>query len=145
MSNFAMKASASLILSLACLLTASLSMAAPEKVYKWTDKKGVTHYGQRPPANTQTELIKPQTGHSDPVTYAPAPDATQAADKKTESSEKPLLDQERCTNARKNLETLKTYTRIKMKGDDGEYRYLTPDEQKQKLDEAAKAAEESCE
>ena len=140
-----MKAYLSLILLIPYLLTSSIAIAAPEKVYKWTDKKGVTHYGQRPPANTQTEVIKPQTGHSDPVTYAAVPSATQAADKKAESSEKPLLDQERCTSARKNLETLKTYARIKMKGDDGEYRYLTPDEQKQKLDEAAKAAEESCE
>jgi len=140
-----MKTSASLIFSLICLLTASIVTAAPEKVYKWTDSKGVTHYGQRPPANTKTEVIKPQTGHSDPVTYAPAPGATPVADKKTENNEKPLLDPERCSQARKNLETLKTYARIKMKGDDGEYRYLTPDEQKQKLDEAAKAAEESCE
>jgi hypothetical protein len=70
-----MKVSAALILSFACLLTASISTAASEKVHKWTDSKGVTHYGQRPPANTQTEVLRPQTGHSAPVTYAPAPGA----------------------------------------------------------------------
>ena len=142
-----MKVSASMILSLACLLVASISFAAPEKVYKWTDKRGVTHYGQRPPANTETEVIKPQTGHSDPVTYAPAPNAgaAQTDTNKVQTTEKPLKDPERCSQARQNLETLKTYARIKMKGDDGEYRYLTPDEQKQKLDESAKAVEESCE
>jgi hypothetical protein len=142
-----MKVSASLIFSLACLLTASGTYAAPEKVFKWTDSKGVTHYGQRPPANTNTEVLKPQTGHSDPVTYAPAAGATGAPTdpKKTETAEKPLKDPERCSQARKNLETLKTYTHIKMKGDDGEYRYLSPDEQKQKLDESAKAVDESCE
>jgi hypothetical protein len=139
-----MNVPALLILSFTGLLAASISAAAPEKVYKWTDSKGVTHYGQRPPANTQTEVIKPQTGHSDPVTYAPAPSAA-VAPAKTENKEKPLLDPERCSQARKNLETLKTYTHIKMKGEDGEYKYLSPDEQKQKLDEAAKAAEESCE
>lgn len=140
-----MKVSAILFISLACLFTASLATAAPEKVYKWTDSKGVTHYGQRPPANTQTEIIKPQIGHSDPVTYAPAPGAAPAVENKVEKKEKPLLDPERCSQARKNQETLKTYTHIKMKGEDGQYKYLSPEEQKQKLDEAAKAVEESCE
>ncbi|RYY76848.1 MAG: DUF4124 domain-containing protein [Gammaproteobacteria bacterium] len=140
-----MKVSAALIFSFICILGSPLTNAASEKVYKWTDSKGVTHYGQRPPANTDTEVIKPQTGHSDPVNYPTTAVPTQTAEKKVKSNEKPLLDPERCTQARKNLETLKTYARIKMKGDDGEYKYLTPEEQKQKLDEAAKAAKESCE
>ena len=141
-----MKSLASLILALTCILISSITFAAPEKVYKWTDSKGITHYGQRPPANTDTEVIKPQIGHSDPVTYGSASSAAASQDdlKKAET-EKPLKDAERCSQARKNLETLKTYTHIKMKGEDGEYRYLSPDEQKQKLDESAKAVEESCE
>ena len=142
-----MKPLASLILSLMCILFASAAFAASEKVYKWTDSKGVTHYGQRPPANTDTEVIKPQTGHSDPVAYTGtgASAAAGQTDAKKTETEKPLKDPERCSQARKNLETLKTYTHIKMKGDDGEYRYLSPDEQKQKLDESAKAVDESCE
>ena len=139
-----MKVSAALALLLACLFTATITFAAPEKVYKWTDSKGNVHYAQRPPANTDTEVIKPQTGHSDPVTYtAPAGDANKEV-KKTADDAKALKDPERCANARKNIETLKTYARIKIKGDDGEFRYLTPDEQQQKLTEANKAASESC-
>lgn len=139
-----MKISATIILSLSCLFAATMSFAASEKVYKWTDSKGQTHYGQRPPQNTETEVIKPQTGHSDPVTYTTsAPDANKEVSKAATDS-KPLKDPERCASARKNIETLKTYARIKIKGDDGEFRYLTPDEQKQKLDEANKAVSESC-
>lgn len=142
-----MKVSATLTLSLMLLFIASQTSAAPEKVYKWTDAKGQTHYGQRPPAGTQTEVIKPQTGHSEPVNYekAPATNDKDDAAKKAAAKDNPLKDKERCEIARKNLDTLKTYARIKIKGDDGEYRYLTPDEQKQKLDEANKAIEESCE
>lgn len=140
-----MKVTATLTLSLACLFAWSLASAAPEKVYKWTDAKGQTHYGQRPPAGTQTETIKPQTGHSDPVNYAATPNEKDKEAKKTDAKDAPPKDKERCENARKNSETLKTYARIRIKGDDGEYRYLTPDEQKQKLDEATKAIEESCE
>ena len=140
-----MKVTATLTLSLICLFTWSLASAAPEKVYKWTDAKGQTHYGQRPPAGTETEVIKPQTGHSDPVNYSAAPNEKDKEAKKTDAKDAPPKDKERCENARKNSETLKTYARIRIKGDDGEYRYLTPDEQKQKLDEATKAIEESCE
>lgn len=140
-----MKVTATLSLSLACLFAWSLATAAPEKVYKWIDEKGRVHYDQRPPAGTQTEVIKPQTGHSDPVNYAAAPSDKDKDVKKADATGAPPKDKERCENARKNSETLKTYARIRIKGDDGEYRYLTPDEQKQKLDEATKAIQESCE
>ena len=140
-----MKALAMLTIGFTCLLAVNASLAASEKVYKWTDSKGNTHYAQRPPANTETEVIKPQTGHSAPVTYATPAGEKPAEVKKTEDDKKALKDPVRCESARKNFETLKTYARIRMKGDDGEYRYLSPDEQKQKLDEASKAIEESCE
>lgn len=140
-----MKVTAILTLSLACTFSWSLASAAPEKVYKWVDSKGVTHYDQRPPAGTQTEVIKPQTGHSDPVNYGAATDPKEKEEKKPEDKAALSKDPERCENARKNAETLKTYARIRVKGDDGEYRYLNPDEHKQKSDEANKAIEESCE
>ncbi len=131
-----------LVISFVSLLAYSSAFAAAEKVYKWTDAKGQTHYSQRPPLNTETEVIKPQTGHSDPVNYttaAPKPE------KKEETKQEPAKDKERCEVARKNADTLKTYARIRVKDDNGEYRYITPDEQKQKLGEANKAIEESCE
>ncbi len=140
-----MKFTAILTFSLACLFSWSLASAAPEKVYKWVDAKGQTHYGQRPPAGTQTEVIKPQTGHSEPVNYETAANTKEKEEKKPEDKAALSKDPERCDNARKNADTLKTYARIRIKGDDGEYRYLTPDEQQQKLDEANKAIEESCE
>ena len=130
-----------LIVSVACLLASSSTFAAKEKVYKWTDAKGQTHYSQHPPLNTETEVIKTQTGHSDPVNYSvAAPKAEQKEEAKAELGK----NKERCELARKSADTLKTYARIRVKGDDGEYRYITPDEQKQKLTEATKAIEESC-
>jgi len=141
-----MNFSATLTFSLTCLLVCSSAIAA-EKVYKWTDAKGQTHYSQRPPLNTETEVIKTQTGHSDPVNYGAATEQApkEEADKKAAGKDNPPKDKERCEIARKNADTLKTYARIRIKGDDGEYRYLTPDEQKQKMDEANKAMSESCE
>lgn len=141
-----MKFNATLTLSIACLLAFSQFSAAADKVYKWTDAKGQTHYSQHPPFNTDTEVMKPQTGHSDPVNYDAQFSSKHKPEEKVES--KPISlpkDKERCELARKNADTLKTYAHIRIKGDDGEYRFLTPDEQQQKLDEANKAVEESCE
>jgi len=148
-----MKLSA-LIAGFTCLLIAQ-SVLAAEKVYKWTDDKGQVHYSQHPPLNVHAELIKPDIGYvessttSTEVTTDKPATAKKNADPKTGGDtakpEDGLKDKVRCENARKNLDTLKTYTHIRMKGDDGEFRYLTPDEQQEKLAEASKAVEESCE
>lgn len=140
-----MNLKSTLVISFASLLAYSSAFAAAEKVYKWTDAKGQTHYSQHPPLNTETEVIKPPTGHSDPVNYSATSTPKSPAEAKVEAKNAPPKDKVRCDAARKNAETLKTYAHIRMKGDDGEYRFLTPEEQQQKLDEANKAIEESCE
>ena len=136
-----MKFAVPMIFTLGCLFTCSQALAA--KVYKWVDSKGVVHYSAQPPATGRSEVIKPQTGHSEPVEYT-AP--TQPGEKKEALSTQtgPQKDPERCESARKNEETLRSYTHIKIKGEDGEYRFLSPEEQQQKLDEANKAIDESC-
>lgn len=139
-----MNLSAKLILSIACILVSSQASAIAEKVYKWTDEKGQTHYSQHPPFNTQTEVLKTQTGHSDPVDYKATSETKDKVEAKAESNTAPPKDKERCENARQNIEALKTHARIRIKGDNGEYRYLTPDEHQQKVDEANKAMKESC-
>ncbi|GGY77413.1 hypothetical protein GCM10011613_22450 [Cellvibrio zantedeschiae] len=127
------------------MLAWNSSFAATEKVYKWTDGKGQVHYSQRPPLNTQTEVVKPQTGHSDPVEYKTAPPPSTNNEVKPEIQAPSLKDKDRCEGARKASDTLKTFARVRIKGENGEYRYLTPDEQQQKIVEANKAIEESCE
>ena len=145
-----MKFTASFIVSVAGLFACGSALAAAETVYKWTDNRGQVHYSERPPQGAQAEAIKPETGHSEPVTYTTATDEKASEEKKDKEGKKvgseksALKDPERCDSARKNLDTLKTYARIKIKGDDGEYRFLTPDEQTQKTAEATKAIEESC-
>ena len=131
-----MKLMISFVLSLCSVLACNQSLAA--KLYKWTDAKGVTHFSEHPGANVSNEVIKPKTGHSDPVTYT-TPTSSASINSSVANATAALKDPERCASARKNHETLKTFARIKVKGDDGEYRYLTPDEQKQKLVETNKA------
>jgi len=141
-----MKVLISFLLTAICLLFCTQSIAAG-KVYKWTDEKDQVHYGQQPPTNTPKEVIKikTETAHSDPSPSQLAPESKPAAaEPVAEKKDDPLKDPARCEAARKNVETLKTYSHIRIKGDDGQYRYLTPDEQKQKLDEASLAVTQSC-
>jgi hypothetical protein len=138
--------SAILTLGLSCslfFLASSPAFSAPDKVYKWTDEKGQVHYSERPPLGTQTEVIKPQTGHSEPVNYDTGTDKAKE-EKKVASAKASLKDPERCEVARQNLEKLKTYVRIRIKDENGEYRYLTPEELTQKTNEATTAIKESC-
>jgi hypothetical protein len=138
-----MKYAASLTLSFLCILACEQALATKGKIYKWVDDQGVTHYSANPELNKPAEIIKPKTGHSDPVTYTtPTAPVTKAEATAKQASQK---DPERCEAARKNQTTLKTFSRIKTKGDDGEYYYLTPEEQKQRLDEAEQTVAESCE
>ncbi len=138
-----MKLTIPLMFSLSCVLICNQALA--DKLYKWTDKQGITHFSEHPAANISNEVIKPKTGHSDPVTYT-TPTSTPSTNVNSSVAETKaaMKDPERCASARKNQETLKTFSRIKVKGDNGEYRYLTPEEQKQKIGEATKAMEESC-
>lgn len=136
-----------LTLSLSCSLlfmANSQVLAAADKVYKWTDEKGVVNYSERPPFGTQTEVVKPEISHSEPVNYEASASEKPKEEKKADGAKTSLKDPDRCDAARKNLDTLKTFARIKVKGDDGEYRFLTPEEQQQKTNEASKAIEESC-
>jgi len=139
-----MKYARPLIAILSCFL---ISHQAYAKVYKWTDDKGQTHYSEHPAANQSNEVIKPKTGHSDPVSYSTAATSSTSNDANTTTNTAaplPAKDPERCAQARKNQNTLQTSSRIQIKDDKGEYHYLNPDELKQKMEEASKAIEESC-
>lgn len=136
-----------------CLASlASGSQVSAAKVYKWVDDDGVTHFSAHPPKNTQTTVIKPKTGHSEPVHYgsdgavitpkeAGAAVAQQQADEELAQS---LKDPTRCAAARKNLTTLENFGRVKVKGDNGELHYLTPEEQQEKIKATQQAINESC-
>ena len=126
-------------------LLASNQASAAGKVYKWTDEKGLVHYSERPPVGRQTEIVKPQIGHSEPDDYGNAFNDKAKDQNKNTDAKASAKDPNRCAVARKNLETLKTYARIRIEGEDGQLKYLTPQEKEKQTNDAAKAIEESCE
>jgi Domain of unknown function (DUF4124) len=139
---------------LAALLSPSLQA---DEVFKWVDEQGVTHYEERAPANKEYSKI---------TTYGEVPgggDAAkqrleqQRADKKaTEekgvdyAAQKKIADDqakirsENCKGARSNLKTIQENARVRILGDDGEFRYLSEEERQQQLDSANETITENC-
>jgi hypothetical protein len=127
-----------LSLGLATLIISPLVTA--DKIYSWVDEKGVTHYGANPPKGTPMRVLNARTGHSDPVTYG-----EEQKEEKPKSQATPAQpDEERCELARKNLEVLSTSPRVKAANENGEQRYITPEEIQSQIETMEKIIEEEC-
>ena len=147
-----MKQFLSIALCIASLSAGSQALAA--KVYKWVDENGVTHFSEHKPNDIKATEIKPNTGHSEPVSYVDVKDSAPQNVVKTEASarqedeakiKQALKDPTRCAAARKNLETLQNFGRVKVKDEDGEgFHYLTPAEQSERLKTTQQAISEAC-
>lgn len=126
----------SLPLSFMCLDTSA------KEFYKWVDEHGTTHYGKKPPKGVDTQSVKTHTGRSEPTSYESkkeAPEKTAAA-----AEQKAQKSAQACNSARKNLETINSNARIKVKQDNGEFRYLSPDEINQRKQQANDIIRDNC-
>ncbi len=134
---------------LICLLAGitSYGFAGKSSFYKWTDENGVTHYSEYKPRDQVTEKVDIRTGQSSPADEPNEPSSAQDSDNLAQNDEVDgdLKDPERCEAARKNLETLNGFTRVRTKDPDtGEIRYLTEEEKNQRRQQSQKAIDESC-
>ena len=89
--------------AIAVLLLAGLAApAAAQDVYKWKDARGVTHYGDTPPAGVKATAVR--------AAPAPAPRAagvaSTAAGATAGATGAAPGESAQCTNARKNLALL---------------------------------------
>lgn len=138
----------------------AIALSAPvfaDEVYKWVDEEGVTHYGERAPADKDYSMVK---------TYGEVPsDAEEAkqrleqqrTEKKTAqeksvdyAEQKKIADEqakvraENCKGAKNNLKAIQENARVRILGEDGEFRYLSEDERQEKLIEAKTMISENC-
>ncbi len=127
----------------AATLMAGNALAAKDNVFTWTDDKGVVHYGERPPKDSQARQIKTRTGHSAPPPVTPT--ATIAAPQTQDPVAASLKDPERCITAQKNLELLNTAARIKIAGDDGIQRLLNEEEKEAQRITMQAIIDQACE
>ncbi len=113
-----------------------LSSEAKQKLYKWVDKDGVTHYSAQPPVDQKVDTINITTGYVAPPPPPPARaklSASQAASATPPEAES-LKDPEKCKKVRGELEKMRIYPRIRVKDSDtGELRYLSPEEKAERV------------
>lgn len=131
--------------AIALLATASSAMAACNGGYRWSetkDGKTVTHYTQQPPEGRPSECVSVSTGtrtqvnpgeETAPAAPAnaskPGPDGKPVADAKPKGMQGvPDKDPEKCKQAQDTKSVLDSHARIREKGENGEYRYLSADE-----------------
>lgn len=143
-----------LILTLLMAVVPGIAVSA--SVYKWTDKEGVTHFGDRQPVGTSSETVHVRSGTSSGTDSGrPSPqqrlsefqDKQQAeADKKQETAVDKARRKQReanCENARSNLKVIDSNARIRIE-EEGEMRYLSPEEIAEQQTKLEEIASENC-
>ncbi len=149
-----MKPSLSAALLLAgCLLTASAATA--EKVYKWVDEQGITHYSQTPPPGVAAEPVAVSTGGGDDAALeryrrilsppkAEAPDG-KAKEGGIEPAKKAEARARNCKLARERLAVLTSRSRILMLQPDGTSVRLTEKERQAEIERMKTIVAANCE
>ena len=135
---------ASLLLVGCCLIGPDANAA--NGYYKWMDERGNPHHSDRPPpSGVEYEFISTDTGmrrrigasssaggSSAPSMPTSAPETTTVAERQTQIKKIP----EYCDQAKANLDTLNSTARVRIRGPNGEIKYLNEEE---KADQRVKA------
>lgn len=117
-----------------------------EKVYTWTDSKGVVHFGERPPKDVKATLVKTRTGHSDPTPAQTAAAQPKTAVETAEANQQASLkDPMRCTQAKENLVMLNSVARIKTQNADGTTVFLTEEDKVKQREISQQIIDQACE
>ncbi|KPQ27182.1 MAG: protein of unknown function containing DUF4124 domain [Marinobacter excellens HL-55] len=144
------------ILMLTMLVAAAPGLADAASVYKWTDESGVTHFGDRKPTGKNSEQVNVRSGtsrNSDNQRQSPQDQLNELEEqqqaqqqRREESAVEEARRKQReanCETAQSNLRTISSNARIRVE-DNGEQRYLSPeeiDEQRRRFEEIA---DENC-
>ncbi|WP_372966296.1 DUF4124 domain-containing protein [Marinobacter sp.] len=144
------------ILMFSILMAATPGLAVGSSVYKWTDESGVTHFGDRQPTGKNAEQVNVRAGTSHNTASDRASpqerlneleEKRQAATKrKNETAAEEANRKQReanCEVARENLKVIRSNARIRVE-ENGEMRYLTPEEVEEQRQKFEDIAAENC-
>ncbi len=114
--------------------------------YKWTDAEGIVQYTERPPKDMAYEKITVSTSGAQETTNVTQEQAVEEAESKTNTALDGIIESNKrnCKIAKENLEVLTKLARIRVKGEDGEERILSPEEKQKKLSETQKQVDVFC-
>lgn len=143
-------------LLLTIVLAAAPAIGSGASVYKWTDANGVTHFGDRQPTGQSAEQVSVRAGTSrnpsgqrqsaqEQLEALESEQAAQQQRQKESAVEEARRKQREanCSTARANLGIIESNARIRV-DEDGESRYLSPEEIEQQRQQFQRIADESC-
>lgn len=132
-------------------LTILLSLwgtASAQLLYKWKDEDGITHFSERPPAGVDNyERVRSSVSPGNaPVQYQPQGENDEESDEGTEqvAEQSDADNSARCENARKNLEALQSFARIRVRDPNGELRFLSEGEVTERRQEYVQILNDLC-
>ena len=144
------------LLMLTMVMSLLPAMAAGSSVYKWTDENGVTHFGDRQPTGQNSEQVNVRSGTSGSANEKRASPQERVNQMEQQQQEEQQRQQEtavqearrkqreaNCATARSNLEIINSNARIRTE-ENGEVRYLSPEEIEERRKQFQKIAEENC-
>ena len=150
------------LLTVAFAISATDAIAEDE-IYRWVDKNGVVHFGDRPPANAEADRVSIQpskisntatssdSSSGDP--YAPAtsePSVAQQlrdarAEKRAEAAENKRIVAEACAQRRTIVSQLEPSTRVMVRSEDGTVTRMDDEVRIETLNEAKAYISANCE
>jgi hypothetical protein len=147
------------------LITLSLALwawaASADQVYRWVDENGVVNYTQQKPRDMDAEQLTTQSGAPRVMDEAPAPVVSPATGQELSNDQQNMLEglqakerarkedivrikQENCEKSEAVLGRLTIKNRIRIRGDDGEYRIMGEDERQERIQEAQLGIAQNC-
>ena len=141
--------------SLIVLLAAgSFHAGAADSYYRWLDSRGnPVHSDRPPPAGTDYEVISTRSGlkrivpgEEGAVPREVVPSIGNQFDPVASNPTKEVhKNPEICEVARKNLETLNTFARVRVRDDQGDFQYMSEEEMEAQRNTARALIEQHCE
>ncbi|QJR14686.1 DUF4124 domain-containing protein [Usitatibacter palustris] len=149
------------------VIAIALALAAPvahSQVYKWTDKDGRVHYGEKPPEGVKATPVAVPSAPKGAAAATPAPDAAppktvseqeaefrkrqakrDEAERSFKQREEEAAEREKiCENARKRLEILRTPVPVYTKDEQGNRSYLDEGGRASEIAKEEKREKENC-
>jgi hypothetical protein len=144
----------------ATLALSSATALAGETVYRWVDKDGVVHFGNRPEGHADAEIVdvetKPAATSPEASTEQPSVDETipqpthaqklrdeRAQGRKAAAEEKREMEV-LCKNNRERVATLEPVTRVMYEQEDGSVVRMDDNDRLEKLAESKAFLAENC-
>lgn len=140
------------------LLIAISGQTSADQIYRWVDDNGVVNYTQLKPRDAEAQAINTQGGatqaaRTPPPAAAPAPVVDPATGQPLSPQQEQMLEglraaeqarqveiakirAENCQQSKDVLARLTVKSRIRVRGDDGEYRIMPEDERQSRISEA---------